>query len=508
MMQRETDPARGQSGYLYALAGIVLVALVLRLWGLGAQSLWFDELFSLKHVRLDFGPMLGSLAEDGTNLPAYHLFLKSWVTVFGDSEISLRFPSALFGVLTVPLVYRLGADLFNKQAGLISAVMVSVSSFHIYYAQEARMYTFLAFLMLLSSVFLFKWQREKTARSAAYYVLVSGLLLYTHYYGMFLILAQNIYILALIAMEHKQDRPRIGPWIAMQSSIAALFLPWVIFWFLRIGDLKNASWFQEPSLHDVYITFTQFVNGPVSLLICVAFLGLAVLRPFWSYADTGGRGQAAPGPARHFLPSFAGHARQYYLVIWVLSLVIVPVIVSTLYRPMYHSRYVIGASLPFYLLVAGAVTATVRQPVLRLLIIVGLIAFAIPDNLRLYQPGIKPQWREATHAVETRAAPGDMVLIVGEHHKIIFEYYAHRDDLVVSGRTRIARNFEALNIDGRRRQRVARDFLALTQGYHRVWLIAHEEEDGGGVVQSVLSDAFHLEEDLSLAHLRLSLFTR
>ncbi len=500
-MRREGDQVRVQPGHFYALCGIVLVALILRLWGLSSQSLWFDELFSLKHVRLSLGPMLTSLAEDGTNLPVYHLFLKVWVALFGDSEFSLRLPSVLFGTLTVPLLYHVGASIFNKEAGLISAILISISSFHIYYAQEARMYTLLALLMLLSSTFLFEWLKKRTVRSAVYYVFLSGILLYTHYYGIFLILAQNIYVLGLILIEREGRRSRLGPWIVMQGGIAAFFLPWVIFWFMRIGNLNNASWFQEPSLHDVYMTFAQFVNGPVSLLLCAALLGLAIALPLWN------RRSSVHSDYRASL-SFTAHSRQYYLVVWVLSLMVVPLLVSIVYRRMYHPRDVIGATFPFSLLIGGALTAVARMRFLRYLIVALLIALAIPNILRLYQPGIKPQWREVTHAVEARAAPGDLVLIVGQHHKLIFEYYAQRTDLVVSGRNRIVRNFDVLNVDGKRRQRVAQDFMGLTQGYNRVWLIAHEKEDGDGVIQSVLSEAFHLDEDISYARLRLSLFTR
>ena len=86
---------------------ILAVGFWIRLVGLN-QSLWLDEAiewwavtsFSLK--QLLFGYMAGDF-----NPPGHHLLLWFWVRIFGDAEISLRFPSVLFGVGLVYLIYKI-----------------------------------------------------------------------------------------------------------------------------------------------------------------------------------------------------------------------------------------------------------------------------------------------------------------------------------------------------------------------------------------------------------------
>jgi 4-amino-4-deoxy-L-arabinose transferase-like glycosyltransferase len=91
--------------------------------------------------------------------PIYYLILKFWTSVFGFSEISLRIPSVIFGILTIYVVYLIGKKLINKKVGLIASALLATSGLHVYYSQEARMYA-LVTLLISYLVYLFlnkKW---------------------------------------------------------------------------------------------------------------------------------------------------------------------------------------------------------------------------------------------------------------------------------------------------------------------------------------------------------------
>jgi hypothetical protein len=78
-----------------ALAGILTLAAILRFVGLGAESFWQDEILSVLGYQR---PLLDIVTERLTyNQPFYFLMLYSWAQLFGESEFSLRFPSAVFG---------------------------------------------------------------------------------------------------------------------------------------------------------------------------------------------------------------------------------------------------------------------------------------------------------------------------------------------------------------------------------------------------------------------------
>src|SRR5499426_2866305 len=130
------------------LALIFGVGASLRLYGLEFQSLWQDEGFQyyiatqnsmgkLFQQSLSFHPPLSFIVN--------HLFL-----LLGDSDFLLRLLSTLCGIASLPILYVLGRELTSKKAAVFAVFVLAFSPFHIWYSQEARMYSQLLFLSLLS----------------------------------------------------------------------------------------------------------------------------------------------------------------------------------------------------------------------------------------------------------------------------------------------------------------------------------------------------------------------
>ena len=132
----------------FMLLAILLVALLLRIFQLDAESLWLDEVYSVNWGNHDFVQILG-LSIQNRHPPLYLLLLHYWMQLFGDSEFSVRLPSVFFGVFSVAMLYKVGTLLFNKWTGLISAFIMAISAYQIYYSQEARAYTMTILLALL-----------------------------------------------------------------------------------------------------------------------------------------------------------------------------------------------------------------------------------------------------------------------------------------------------------------------------------------------------------------------
>jgi uncharacterized membrane protein len=164
---------------------------------LGTQSIWYDEAFSVQVSKLAVSQTVQAAAAD-VHPPLYYVLLHYWITVFGISELSVRLLSALFGVLAIPMIYVLGRQLFSEEAGLVAALILAISSFNIWYSQETRMYTLMVLLTLLSMYFFLQLLQWSTLASSAGYVLSTTLLVYTHNYGWFVVIAQNIYVASLL----------------------------------------------------------------------------------------------------------------------------------------------------------------------------------------------------------------------------------------------------------------------------------------------------------------------
>src|SRR3954469_10079045 len=97
---------------------LFVLALLPRLYRLDAQSLWLDEGGTWSEVTGRTGKgwlaLLGELWSKDAGYPLYHILLKIWVAVAGDSEWALRFPSALAGAATVAVMYYATCELGRR----------------------------------------------------------------------------------------------------------------------------------------------------------------------------------------------------------------------------------------------------------------------------------------------------------------------------------------------------------------------------------------------------------
>ena len=124
---------------------ITLIGGGLRVLLLDKNGLWLDETFSLWIANHGVGDMLNWTARIDQHPPLYYLLLHYWTALTGDSPYYARLLSGLFGTGTIPIIYLIGKRLSGVVVGLAAAAFLALSPFNIYFAQEARMYTLLAF---------------------------------------------------------------------------------------------------------------------------------------------------------------------------------------------------------------------------------------------------------------------------------------------------------------------------------------------------------------------------
>ena len=180
--------------YTILLFITICLCLLFRVVNITDQSIWLDEAYSIHTAKAGFVGILEKTTSEDFHPPLYYFILYIWINVFGDSEFSCRFLSLIFSVAAVPAMYLIASRLFSKQAGLLSALLLSISVFHIEYAQEVRGYSMLVFFSLLSMYYFIGMIRKKIFPEILAYVVLTLLLLYTHYFGFLVVLCQNIYI--------------------------------------------------------------------------------------------------------------------------------------------------------------------------------------------------------------------------------------------------------------------------------------------------------------------------
>lgn len=137
------------------LSLVLVVGLLIRLISLN-QSLWIDEATSALVSKMSIADMFTKFLPNDVHPPLYYIVLKYWVTVFGNSEISLRIPSVVFGMAAIYVTYLIARKLLDTKAALVSALMMSTSGLAIYYSQEARLYALTTLLVSLAVYFYLK----------------------------------------------------------------------------------------------------------------------------------------------------------------------------------------------------------------------------------------------------------------------------------------------------------------------------------------------------------------
>jgi mannosyltransferase len=195
--------------YLVVLVALVLLGMALRLYGLDADSMWTDEIFTAERAQLDLPTLFSRLASGegrGIQLPLLYVIAHFSVASLGTSEFVLRFGSMLVGSLSILLIYKLGEMLWSRDVGLAGAFLLAINPYHVQYSQEARHYALMTFLALMSSIFLIKAVQRNSPSLWLGFVVSTILSLYNHYFAFLFLPAQVVLVAWLIAQNWSSFR--------------------------------------------------------------------------------------------------------------------------------------------------------------------------------------------------------------------------------------------------------------------------------------------------------------
>lgn len=393
-------PAAARRWWAAGLAFAILLGALLRWHGLGREGYWGDEIISVEVARMPVAQLLANRAKNH-NPPLYFLLLKGWVARFGDGEAATRALSLLFGVLAVPAIALLGAELFSPAAGAWAALLLALSPLHLRYTQETRAYSLLVLLAILSFLLFARVLRRGRARDIAGLFALNVILVYTHLSAWLLVAAQAA-AFPLLARGGPWAPP-LRRWWLLQGGILLASAPWwaALAFTWRIVTARKAQ------IHGVLLgeggrpedlaAALRAIAGSapaLALLAATALLGLLAL--------PGLRAVGPPGERRWRLA--AG--------LWLLVGMAGPVALALVLPLAVRARYLI-AGLPALLLLAGAGLDRVRPAVARAVLLAALILPSGAAVARQYREPVRVPWREAFRVVAEGHAPGDLVLLAG-----------------------------------------------------------------------------------------------
>lgn len=415
---------RSRAG-IAALVGVFVLGAALRFYQLGAESYWFDEIIMVHVTDQPAGDLVRQLFRTA-RAPLYPLLGNVWVQLFGTGEAATRSLSAVFGTLSIPLMYRAGEKLFGARVGFISALIMALSPFHVYYSQEYRYYSLVMFVTVAAVLFFAEALDTGRLRHFLLFGVAGVVLFYAHPLAAALFIGALGLFFLLLLVWRRAARASLPAWVASQVLIVIGAAPTLLLRFMRAsnGTADTSTpldggglapwWLEAPPIWEPVRTVGNFMILGIRYVRWLPALGAVLVFAaalFVVIRRMGGREWLAALRAtpRRVRSQPEPWQRSAVLVLfWFVGPLVLAYLSSFTVLPVYVERYLSPAAPALYLLIAVVLVALADAvpEVLSAGLVAALLAFSLQQY---YARDIKEQWDEMAAFVEANAAEGDLI---------------------------------------------------------------------------------------------------
>jgi len=480
-----------------ALLAITALGLGLRLYRLGYQSLWMDEVLSATNAAQPLPDLLSASTVDRNFPPLYNVLIHLVQGGLGTADALLRLPSAIAGILSVPILYAGVRSELGDRTALLGALLLAISPFHVWYSQEARPYALLLLFGLTALWCAAQWiQRPDSHGWLAGFVLAGAAAFYCH-----LIAAPFLLVLCAYLLIRVRPSGRIRAAVAI-VLLGLLLLPQVLR-FLSTPPLVSGN--ETYRFNPAHLGFTvwAFVTG-YSLGPSLLDLrqGMQGLEPYLALV--------VPLMGIFGIVWLAGvraiwrHHRQGFWLLagWIAGPIAFAVLGAVSTAHPYNVRYTILA-MPGAILLLAAGLLSLRPASIRGLAALVLIATSSVALINYYRA---PKYqrednRAAVRFLNTHTAPGDLVIASAPYTALPLRYYHLRNDLEL-----LAYPDSGMLAPGQ----AARELGPMLRSRDRVWLFLSRtfHSDPEGEIVKYVGSAFRTQEEFTAAGVQVLLYTR
>ena len=500
---------------LILLIFILILGSFLRIYKLGDESFWFDEsaiMYVTRQNALDIimdiyttTRLAPEYFETGGTPPLYYVLANYWTKLIGLNEFKLRLLSALFGIISIYMIFLIGKMVFDYRVGLVSAFILSINYMHIYYSQEARAYSLIILLTLLIVYFLLNALKQNKALYWIAYVSCSTMLIYTHYFGFFILFFEFLFLLIFFKEYRKYSKSIIISAI----SIFVLYLPWMpallrqisaknylsfylkdnIIWATAKIFVQFNSWFTPDlqtriALRDIYHSIKNYSVSKlfdVTLLgwltiVCVLAITALLSWYFFSLLFLKNK--------KLSIENFK-EKNYLFILMWFLVPILIPIAI-TLAEPASpvfgFVQYVLFATPAYYLIVAKGILKSKRYLIILLL----LFVLSILPLYSYYSNFDKQQWREASFYFKNNRLEGELIVTSAFHSVLPLGYYYKDMEKVIGIR----------NVD---------ELMLKAANEDSVWLLYASEAyfDPEGTLKKYLDEEYKLDKKVEFTGIKI-----
>ena len=402
-------PERHQKARGISPLWILGLATLVRAVSLNSQGLWRDEVDQWRFALQSWSDMVQNFIRAGWNGPLYSPMLRIWIALTGDSTYAMRYFSLLWGVLSVALMYTLARRMTGRKAAMWSALLMTLSPYMVWYAQEIKMYTWVPMLVLLA---LYALDRACEQPRWGWWVTVlvaTSLAVYSHILAALLIPVEFVWFW-LHPRRHPEAR-RGGLLVLLLLTVP--YLP-AMRWQARLLLQERETGYPSYTLGQMAMTLLNgwssgicqggLLSGWFAIFGTLFFGALALV----------GVGWLAVWKRAGELGALVTWLALPLLILWLVSL----------RGSIFTDRYLIWSAPAFYFL-AGIGMATL-QKLIHWLILLLLAVVMVLNGVALYDQAVypvKPQFAPATRYVQAHRGPDELLLFQIPYNHYVMDYY-------------------------------------------------------------------------------------
>ena len=383
---------------------LTATCIALRLICLACKPFWFDEAFSVEVSRLTWTNILHLLWWREANMSLYYVLLRLWLR-FGRSPYFIRSLSVIIAAATVPAIYWLARQLFDRRVAIIAAALFTFNAYSVRYSQEARSYSLFVLLATLSSAWLVCWLSEPQCRLRGY-IGASVLAVYSHFYGL-LLLAAHWLVLRLTRPARIKGTSALRIRRAWRT-IGILVLPLLV--FVAKTGAGPLRWLHRPTLRTLGEFFEHLCGSydwPLGALYAVAC----------------GTALAFVGKRLWRRDADRDVWRLQFLLIWMLFPIGLTAVLSFA-RPVFLGRYMIFC-LPPLVILAAAGLERLRSAWMVAATLALMLFLSLQGVFFIYAHDFdneRDQSVAAANFILDRSQPGDAILFHIAETRIPYEF--------------------------------------------------------------------------------------
>jgi len=245
-MRLKLKNTKSRALLLMLISLLLVVGFIFRVYGLSDNySFWSDEVHVAIFARaiLQRGkPILENGYSTGIYQPLQYWLSAISASIFGLTELALRLPSVIFGVLTIPAVYLLGKELFDKKTGLLAAATTTFLAIEILWSRQARPYQALQLFYLTGAYFAYKLANSDNLdiKLISGFLISGALAVCFHVVGWAIIFNTTLYLLIIDLKRLKKAKM----WLALMVIASLFFFPGIKSLVLGLGEFNHLFYYR------------------------------------------------------------------------------------------------------------------------------------------------------------------------------------------------------------------------------------------------------------------------